>query len=221
MRRRIAVAGAVAAVAVGGTAIAAPGDGPIGGLLGEEPGERRAELAHDLAAKLDGVSAQEVERALDQVHRERGAEHRHEMARALAAKLDGVSVEQAERALERSHERLRRGFERGRLPQQRPLETLARELGKSEQEVQRAFEAIHRERLDRELDEAVKEGRLTQEQADRVRERAERGLRFVRPRFGPGRGPWAAERPAPPPGDGGPGPGAFVVPAPAPPAEAQ
>ena len=219
MRRGIAVAGAVAAVAVGGTAVAAPGGGPFGGLLGAEPEERRAELARDLASKLDGVSPREVERALDEVQRERGAERRREMARALAAKLDGVSVEQVERALEKSHEQMRRGFERGRFPQQGPIETLARELGKSEQEVRRAFEAIHRERLDKELDEAVREGRITEEQADRIRERAERGPRFFRRRFGPPGGPWGGERPAPPPRRGGPGPGDFVMPAPGPPPE--
>lgn len=212
MRRPIAIAAAVGALAVGGTAIAAPGGGPLGGLLRGDPEERQAELARDLASKLDGVSAGQIERALGQVRRERRAERHREMARGLASKLDGVSVEEAQRALERSHAQMRERFRSGRPPETGPFALLAKELGKSRQEVRRAFREIHRERLDRELDQAVKEGRLTREQADRIGRHAEHGPpRVVRRRFGHGPPPPGVEAPAgPPPGD-------FVMPAPGPP----
>jgi hypothetical protein len=179
MQRPIAVAAAAGALAVGGTAVATPGGGPLGGLLGEHD-ERKAELARDLASKLDGVSAGEVERALDEVHEERRAEHRKQLAQGLASKLEGVSAEEAERALRKSHEELRHAFERGGPPRGEPVATLAQELGKAESEVRRALRAIRRDRLEGELEEAVREGRISEEQAERIRERFERGSRFRR-----------------------------------------
>jgi hypothetical protein len=201
MRRPLAIAAVAGGLVIaGGTAIAAAG-GPLGGVFGGD--ERDAELARELASRLDGVSAEQVERALEDLRRDKLAEHRKAEARALAAELDGVSAEDAERALEKAQAQLMRGRDRGEWPRRGEfLATLAKELGKSEREVRQALRAAQRKRFDRMLDRAVKEGRLSEEQADRIRERLRNGPRmlrrgwrrhggppgFGRLEFGPGRG---------------------------------
>ncbi len=97
MKKPIAVAAAVLALGVAGTAVAAPGGGVFGGGDKEE---RQAEFASDLAQRLDGVNANEVERGLEQLKSEHEAEMLNERAQALASGLDGVSVQQAKAALE-------------------------------------------------------------------------------------------------------------------------
>ena len=207
MRRPIAIAAVLGTLAVAGTAVAGSGGGPLGGVFGEDREERQQELARDLASKLDGVSAEQVERALDEVHAERRAEHRAELARALASKLDGVSVEEAEQAIEKAEERLRQAFEDGDRPPRRDVfvQTLASELDKSERQIRNALRAARRERLESKLDEAVREGRISEERANRIRERLEEGPPFgrgLRHRGGPPGffgGPGGFEGPPPPP----------------------
>lgn len=145
--KRVAVITAAGVLAVaGGTAAAFPGGGPLG-VAREDPKEEKAEFAREVATKLDGVSAAQVERALDQVHRERHAEHRRELAGALAAELDGVSQDEAENALEKQEAAMRRAFERRELPYGPPQETLAKELGVSRADLHAAFRAIHERRM--------------------------------------------------------------------------
>jgi TATA-binding protein-associated factor Taf7 len=161
--RSIAAAATVGALALGGAAIAAAdGAGPFGG----GPGVSEAEFAGDLAEKLDGVSAGEVQRALREVREERHGEHRREVAAGLAEELD-VSRADAEAALEKAEARGPRDF----------LGTLASELGKTRREVRSAFAAMARKRFDAMLDRAVEEGHLTEEQAERARERFREGPR--------------------------------------------
>ena len=188
MRKRIAAAAAAGAlVLAGGTAIADPG-GPFG--LGGDPKEEKADFARDLASKLDGVSPQQVERALDQVHSDRRAEHRSELAQALAGELEGVSQEEAETALEKSEAAMSHAFRGGDRPAGPPHETLPRELGVSQAELEKAFRAIHEKRME------------------------ERGAPRGELRFRHGPGPHDHVRPAPHPPGGGHG---FVLPAPPPP----
>lgn len=198
-----AVTGALA-LAAGTTALAAPDGAPLG-LFGDRD-ERRAEHARALGEKL-GVDPARVDRALEEVHRERHEAHENELARALAERLD-VSAEDAERALEAAMasklevrrarvpapgERLER---RDRVRDGGPLvEALAKELDKSAGEVKKALDAIREAKFEARLAEAVKEGRITEEQAKEIRERAEsrRGPGFGPPGLGFG-----------PPPDGGP-----------------
>lgn len=238
MRHKQAAVGAAAVLALGAgaTAVAAPsGDGPLGGVFGSSPQEHRAEQARDLARELK-LPEQRVRQAIDRVGDKRRAEHQAEKAKELAKRLD-VSEADAERALEKGHELLRKEFEsnRGRYGM-RPrgvraafLKAVAAELDKSTEEVKKALQDIRRNRLNAKLAEAVKQGRLTQEQADRIKKQAENGpWRFhFRGGHGPGAGPGGLDGPPsgggarrggdflppPPPGDGG---GAEEMPAPPP-----
>ena len=217
--KRAAVGAAAAlAAAAGATAVAAPsGGGPLGGVFGPSPQERRAEQAGDLAKELE-LPEQRVRQAIERVAKRRRAEHRAERAKELAKRLD-VSEEDALRALAKGREALRKELDSNRGGQGlRPrgdhdafVKAVAGELDKSADEVRRALRDIRKERLNRKLAEAVEQGRLTQRQADRIKREAEQGpprLRF-RGRHGPG-------------GPGGPHPGAgrrngdFVLPAPPP-----
>jgi hypothetical protein len=180
MRRPLAIAAAAGTLAVGGTAIAAGDSGPLG-VFGGDHRERQAELARELASRLDGVSAGQVERALEDLRRDKISEHRKAEAKALAAELDGVSADEVEKALEKAQAALLRSRDRGEWPRRGDfVATMAKELGKSEREIRRALRAVHRKRFDGMLDEAVKEGRLTEEQAKRIRERFENGPRPFR-----------------------------------------
>jgi hypothetical protein len=212
--RKSMIAAAVAATALGGatvafadnaiketgdedTAVAVAGGPPM--LFGVGPD---GSLAEDLAAELD-LGVEEVERALDAVREKNMREHRREVAETIASELDGVSVEAVESALGVADERMREAFESGEPPPPDVFtETLAEELGLSEDEVEAAlasarnagFEA-HRDEIEQRLDEAVESGRLSERRADEIREHLENGP--PRPHFrsdGDELGP-----PAPPP----------------------
>jgi hypothetical protein len=210
-RRSIVLAATAGTLALGGGAIAvANGGGPFWG----DPKEGEAEFARDLASKLDGVSAGEVRGALREVREEHHAEHRREMAAGLAAELD-VSRADVEAALEKVERQFERRFEEGRPPRPRAfLGTLAEELGKTRSEVRKAFEAAARKRFEAGLDRAVEEGRLSEEEADRIRERFREG----RPGFPGGFRRRGFVKPGGPHGPGGPdGPGGgFAIPVPPP-----
>lgn len=212
-RKRIVAAAVVGALALaaGTTALAAPDGGPLG-LFGDRD-ERRAEHARALGEKL-GVDPARVDRALEEVHRERHEAREDEMARALAERLD-VSARDAERALEaamasRYDARRERLPAPGERPERRErdrdggpfVEALAKELDKSTGEVKEALGAVREAKFEARLGEAVKEGRITEEQAKEIRERAEsgRGRGFGQP--GPGFGPPPHGGPMGGPGDG-------------------
>jgi hypothetical protein len=186
MRRPIAIAVAAGTLLAGGTAIAATNGRPLDRVFGGDRQEHDAELARELASRLDGVSAGQVEKALEDVRHDKQAERRKQEASALAKHLDGVSEADVEKALEKVQ---------GELFSERPREggprrvdfvaALAKELGKNESDVRKAFQAAHKERFDAMLDQAVKDGRLTKKQADRIRKNFQNGP----PRFrtGPGK----------------------------------
>lgn len=194
-RKRTLATGAAAALALAAaaTAIAAPGGGPLG--VFDDRDERRAEQARAVGEKL-GVEPGRVERALREIHEERHEAREDEMAAALAERLD-VSAADAERALERAFaERRKRRAEGPPQPGERPMRderggrlaaAIAGALDKEPGEVRQALTEIRRERLDARLAEAVREGRLTEQQADRIRERAQSGR-------GPGFGPHGGGR---------------------------
>ena len=205
--RSIAAAATAGTLALGGAAIAiADGRGPFG----DGPAVNEAEFAGDLAEKLDGVSAGEVRRALREVREEHHAERRSEMAAGLAEQLD-VSRADAEAALEKAEARGPRDF----------IGTLARELGKTRRELRTALRTMAREHFDAMLDRAVEKGRMTQEQADRARERFREGPPgfhrhgFVGPGGPPGLGLERHRRGGPGgPGDSVPAPPPMLLPPP-------
>jgi hypothetical protein len=199
MKKPIVIAAAVIALGAAGTAIAAPG----GGVLGGDPEERKAEFASDLAQRLDGVNANQVEKGLEAVHAAREAEMLNQRAEGLASQLDGVSVEQAKSALESVHETLK--SEETRPDREQVDQLLADELGVSAEEIQKAHQAEQESRLD----QAVKDGALTEEQADQIRERIEGGEGPVPGGGHPGPGPG---HPGGPPGGPGVGPGSGAAP---------
>jgi hypothetical protein len=146
MRRPIAMVGAVGALALGGTAIAVADRGGLP-LLGGHRDHRDSELAEDLASKLDGVSASEVRRALEEVRHERRAERRGRLAAALARELN-VGREEAERALQKAHDQAVRDWRRHRHPRpRRVVSTLAEELDRSRADVRRALREVRREHV--------------------------------------------------------------------------
>jgi hypothetical protein len=178
--RKSMIGAAVAAMALGGAgvalgdstksageadvAVAGPGGPPMVFAAGPD-----GSFAEDLAAELGGgVTAEEVERALEAVREKSMSEHRRELAEAISSELDGVSVEQVESALAVADERMREAFESGEPPSPDVFtETLADELGLSEDEVSEALAAAreatfeaHRDQMEQRLDDAVEEGRL-------------------------------------------------------------
>jgi len=149
MRRPLAVAVAATVLAAGATTAAADE------LFAATPGQAEVRLApqhlrgHDIA------------------------EHRAEFARDLARRLD-VSVDAVEGALDTAHRQLERQLESHKSPDPGMfVRTLADELDKSESQVREALHEVVAQRLEEGLDAAVKSGRLSDEQADRIRRRFE------------------------------------------------
>jgi transcription initiation factor IIE alpha subunit len=179
------------AFSIAGGPIVTFGEGPDGSF------------AEDLAAEL-GLGTDEVERALEAVAEERRADHRQQMAEDLGEHLDGVSVEEIEAALAVAEEQMREAFEDGDPPAPDQFTaTLAEELGLSEDEVEDALEALrsdafstHREDAEKRLDDAVEAGKLSEEEADAIREQLE--SLPAPPKLGRGEG--RALPPEPPPG---------------------
>ena len=167
-------------------------------------------FARDLADEL-GVSTDEVKRALKAVAEKEMADHRRDLAESIASHLDGVTVDQVVSALEVADEKMRNAFESGDPPSPDLFATtLADELGVSEDDVSSALDVAraaefnaHRDEALKRLDDAVEAGKLSQKEADEIRDRLQQAppaLDFH------GKG----ELPPPPPG----GPGvAFAVPA--------
>ena len=170
MKRPIVICAMVAALAGGGTAIAAS-DGPTA-----NPRQRDAQFARELAANIGhGVTASEVQQALEKIREQHMAARRAELARAVAPRLN-LSVNTVEQALEKAQGQIHQAFQSGKRPDPGlVVRTLAQELKKSESQVREALQAARRELLDKRLDAAVKAGRLTQQQADAIRRRVEQG----------------------------------------------
>jgi hypothetical protein len=151
--RKLMIGAAVAATALGGTAVAfgdssskeIGDDGPTAAVAAGPPlafaGGPGDTFARDLADEL-GVTTSEVKRALNAVAEKEMARHRQELAEEISSHLDGVSAEQVASALEVADRRMREAFESGDPPSPDLFtETLADELGLSEDEVSRALGA--------------------------------------------------------------------------------
>jgi hypothetical protein len=189
MRTRTLAVGAVAgALAVGGTAVAAAGaGGPLGFIKGDRD-QNDAQLAQDLAAKLHGPSASEIQKALGQVRDERMAKRRKAEAAAIGAELGGVSADDVDKALQKleaKHERSGppKDFGRGRRLHRHDFAAdLAKQLGKKTADVRKALQAARKKQFAAMLDQAVKDGRLSKAQADAMKKRFQSGP----PHFGRG-----------------------------------
>jgi hypothetical protein len=170
--RKSMVGAAVAAMALGGAGYAFADDSSK--TLGEDgrtvavaagppmlfhagPGEGFAE---DLAAEL-GLDTEEVERALEAVAEKNMSEARRELAEAIAEHLDGASVDEIEGALAVADEKMREAFESGERPSPDLFaETLADELGLSEDEVTEALEAARAVTFETHSEELPDKGEL-------------------------------------------------------------
>jgi DNA-binding transcriptional ArsR family regulator len=191
--RKLMIGAAVAATALGGAAVAF-GDsaskeiGDTGPTVAVAAGPPIAfgpgpddTFARDLAAELGGVTTGEVKRALKAVAEKEMARHRRELAEAISSELDGVSADQVESALEVADRRMRQSFESGEPPSPDLFtQTLADELGLSEDAVSKALAATreaefkaHRDEAEQQLDEAVEAGRLSEKEANEIRDRIE------------------------------------------------
>jgi hypothetical protein len=193
--RKSMIAALVGVLALGGAAVAFANDSSTntddgreaagafsiagGPLVTFGEGHDRS-FAEDLAAELN-LSTDEVEQALEAVAEKRRADDRQQMAKNLSDYLDGVSVDDIEAALAVAEEQMREAFEDGDPPRPDQFAAmLAEELGLSEDEVEDALVALgedafsaHREDAEKRLDEAVEAGKLSEEEADAIRERFE------------------------------------------------
>jgi hypothetical protein len=219
MRRRpIAIAATAGVLAIGGTAMAAAKGGPLGTFFRADRDEHQAEFSKDLASKLGhGVTGDDVSKAMDQLRSEQQTEQRSDFAKALAAKL-GVSQDAVEKALTKAQDQMKQSFQRRERPKDDLVATLAKELDKSQADVRKALREVSQDRMNARLDQLVKDGRLTEAQANKIRAqlkkgppRLERGFR----RHGPGPGGPGPHGPGGPEGgfffgggpEGGPPPG--------------
>jgi hypothetical protein len=211
-RGRIAAVVTVAALATTGTALAASGGGPVKDIFGGD--EPQQQFAQDLAGQL-GVSESKVQNALENVEEQQRSEQTLAFAQSLAAQLDGTSVDDIVKVLDDQQQKLEQQMKSGNPPSQaeRPgggedplVSALADGLGKSKSEIQDALDAAqkaefesHKKEMLQQLDQAVSDGKLTQDQADNIRKQIENGP----PSGGPGPG-----------GPGGPPPIGLAVPGP-------
>jgi hypothetical protein len=190
--------------------MAAGGGGPLGFIKGDRD-QQDAQLAKDLASKLNGPSADQIQKALGEVRDERFAKRRKQEAAAIAAELDGVSTDDVDKALQKLEARRERSgppsprdFRRFRMRRHDFAADLAKELSKSTADVRKALQTARKKQFESTLDQAVKDGRLTKAQADRIKKGFENGPRFGR-RFrghGPGGPGFGPPRGGPPPGAG-------------------
>ena len=163
--RKAIIGAAVAAMALGGAAVAfgdesskkIPTERPTIAIAAGPPMFFGAGpddgFAEDLAAEL-GVSAEEVKDALEAVAEKQMSERRHELAEAITERLDGVSVEQVESALETAEQKMREAFENGDPPAPDLFnQTLADELGLEESEIEDAMRGARVATLEEHRDE--------------------------------------------------------------------
>jgi len=137
MRRPIiAIAAVTGAMALGGSAMAVSGETPLGAPFKADHDDQQAQFSKELAAKLgNGLTADQVTRALEQVHADSRAAEQEKLAKALAASL-GVSADQVSSALRKADD------EAGDRPYDLNA-VLADGLGKSKSEVEKALDAYH------------------------------------------------------------------------------
>jgi hypothetical protein len=151
--RKLMIGAVVAATALGGAAVAFGAgsskeigdDGPTIAFAAGPPmvfaGGPDGAFAKDLAAEL-GISEDEVQQALKAVAEKEMADQRRDLAEKISAHLDGVSVDRVESALEVADKKMREAFESGSPPSPDLFtNTLADELGVSEDDVSKALEA--------------------------------------------------------------------------------
>jgi hypothetical protein len=122
MKRRIAATAATAALAVAGPAVAA-----------DRSAQRNGHTPRSQKPRVTRVAAAEsanARQALAVMHRQEMAAHRRKLAAALAAELPGDSPTGIALALEQAGDD--------------PAATLARTTGRSEREIDEAFEAMAR-----------------------------------------------------------------------------
>jgi hypothetical protein len=176
MRRRpIAIAATAGVLAIGGTAMAAAKGGPLGTFFRADRDEHQAEFSKDLASKLGhGVTGDDVNKALDQLRSEQQTEQRTDFAKALAAKL-GVSQDAVEKALTKAQDQMKQSFQRRERPKDDLVATLAKELDKSQADVRKALREVSQDRMNARLDQLVKDGRLTEAQANKIRAQLKKG----------------------------------------------
>lgn len=160
--------GALLAATAATTAVALPG--------GAAPAEKKAEQHREAQAKALGqkldIAPSRVETALSQIRGERREKVQGARAAALGKRL-GVSAATAERGLEKgiAARKSATGKERGKAFRA----AVAKETGKSEDQVKKAMKAVAKEFLTKRLATAEKNGTISKERAAKVREKIRSG----------------------------------------------